>query len=259
MFCIEQYALAMALAQFLGDHHLGDDAVMLFERELILLQHDGRMSFDVVSKIPTHLSGGNILGVSNISGLSVISQLSGLNLSGLVLSGINLSGLNLSNLNISGGLKTNLSNLNLSNVNLSNLSGLLASSGYNLSGLNLSGLNLSGLNLSGINLSGLTTEEILKRLNLSGLNISSANLSGLTLSQLEKLLASGSVNLSGIDFKYLQQGAEMETGPQGLTLVDKFGNSFIHYYHQNFEPLKERTFTQSAFSELFNNEAQKLK
>ena len=52
----------MALAQFLGQHNLGDDAVMLFERELLLLQHDGRMSIDVVTKIPTHLAGTSVSG-----------------------------------------------------------------------------------------------------------------------------------------------------------------------------------------------------
>jgi len=268
MFCIEQYALAVALSQFLGEHHLGDDAVMLFERELILLQHDGRMSFDVVTKIPAHLSGGSVLGISSISGLSLITRLSGLRLSGLNLSGLNLSGVSFPGSNISG---LNTSALNISGVtsglNLSGLSGInlmsLLVSGYNLSGLNLSGinlsgLNLSGLNLSGINLSGLTTEEILQRLNLSGLNLSGQNLSGLTLSEIQKSLIGSTVNLSGVDYKYLQQDIDTSSPYPNLTLIDKFGNSFIHYYHQNFEPLKDGAIQGGTFSELFVKEANKF-
>jgi hypothetical protein len=266
MFCIEQYALAMALAQFLGDYNLGDDAVMLFERELILLQHDGRMSFDVVSKLPT-ISGG----FSGISGL----QLSGLNLSGLNLSGLNLSGINVSGLsqsfsglsisgsgiNISGLLAgLNISGINTSGVNISgllestNISGINVSGGFSglnisgVSGLNLlayalssglSGLNLSGLGASSINLSGLSTEELLARLNISGL--SGLNVSGLTLGQLEHMFAGATVDLTGVDYKYLQGTPSEVSSPfyPNLTLVDKFGNSFIHYYNQNFEPSKE--------------------
>jgi len=263
MFCIEQYALAVALSQFLGEHHLGDDAVMLFERELILLQHDGRMSFDVVTKIPAHLSGGSVLGISSISGLSLITRLSGLRLSGLNLSGVsfpelNISGLNTSALNISGVT----SGLNLSGLSGINLMSLLASgynlSGLNLSGINLSGLNISGLNLSGINLSGLTTEEILQRLNLSGLNLSGQNLLGLTLSDIQKLLIGTTVNLSGVDYKYLQQDIDTSSPYPNLTLIDKFGNSFIHYYHQNFEPLKDGAIQGGTFSELFVKEANKF-
>jgi len=268
MFCIEQYALAVALAQFLGQHHLGDDAVMLFERELVLLQHDGRMSFDVVTKIPAHLSGGSVLGISSISGLNLVTRLSGLRLSGLNLSGINLSGVGLSGL--ISGLSTSALNisgvtsgLNLSGVSGINLLALLASgynlSGLNLSGLNLSGLNVSGLNLSGINLSGLSTEDILQRFNLSGLNLSGLNLSGLTLTEIQKLLAGATINLSGVDFKYLQQqDVDSSTPYPNLTLIDKFGNSFIHYYHQNFEPLKEGAIQGGAFSELFVKEANKF-
>jgi len=262
MFCIEQYALAMALAQFLGDHNLGDDAIMIFERELILLQHDGRMSFDVVSQIPASLSGS--FSVSGFSGLS----LSGVNLSGL---GYNISGLQVgaSGINLSGisvsGLTQLVSGLNISGINTSgiNLSGGI--SGLNVSGasgLNIlayllatsgSGLNLSGLGVSGVNLSGITTEELLSRLNLSGLNLSGINLSGLTLSEIEKVLAGASINLSGVDYKYLQ-GAPIDSSTpfhSNLTLVDKFGNSFIHYYHQNFEPLKEGAMQGGSFTDYF--------
>lgn len=273
MFCIEQYALAMALAQFLGEHHLGDDAVMLFERELILLQHDGRMSFDVVTKIPAHISGGSVLGISSISGLSLIRRLSGLNLSGL--SGVNLSGVNVS------GLIASLSGLNLSGITTSQLIERLNLSGLSISGTSISGINLlaflasgynlsglSGLNFSGINISGLSTVEILERLNLSGLNLSGLstsglNLSGLTLSELEKLLAGASINLSGVDYKYLQQqqheGVDDASTPfySNLTLIDKFGNSFIHYYHQNFEPLKQGAMQGGQFSELFKEQAKR--
>jgi len=265
MFCIEQYALAMALAQYLGDYNLGDGAVMLFERELILLQHDGRMSFDVVTKIPAHLADTSTLSVGTLSGVSFLSPLSGavsglsnLRLSGLRLSGIHLSGLtSFSSINLSSfnslGLK--ISGLNVSGLNVSGVN----TSGINLSGINLSGINLSGINLSGINLSGLTTEALLEHLNMSGLNLSGVNLSGLTLSELERFLVGGSVDLSGVDLKYLQ-GSVDTSSPiySNLTLVDKFGNSFIHYYHQNFEPLKEGTIQGGQFSELFNDQAKKL-
>jgi len=274
MFCIEQYALAMALAEFLGEHHLGDDAVMLFERELILLQHDGRMSFDVVTKIPAHLSGGSMMEISNISGLSLIYRLSGLNLSNL--SGSGISGLGLSQLlsqfstsgpNISG---LQLSSLNLSGINLSsqdqstlNVLAQLGRSiyGSTLSGLNLSGLNLSGLNLSGLNISGLSLMEILERMNLSGINFSGLNISGLTMSENQKLMIGTAVNLSGIDYKLLQQGVDtsMQSTPYNdLTLVDNFGNSFIHYYHQNFEPLKDGALQGGTFPELFSKEVKKF-
>jgi uncharacterized protein YjbI with pentapeptide repeats len=271
MFCIEQYALAMALARFLGDYNLGDDAVMLFDRELMLLQHDGRMTLDIVNKISTVSGGISGLQLSglNISGLN----LSGLNLlfSGLNISGINLSGLNVSGINISGlqsGINFNTSGINFSGLNISGLVGATNISGINVSGINvsggfnvsgasglnllayalssgLSGLNLSGLNTSSINISGLSTEELLARLNISGLNMSGLNasglnLSGLTLGQLEHMLGGATVDLSGIDYKYLQGTPDVSSPfhPQ-LALVDKFGNSFIHYYNQNFEAMKE--------------------
>jgi len=259
MFCIEQYALAMALAQFLGDHNLGEDAVMLFERELILLQHDGKLSFDLVSKIPSSLSGGfSISGLSglylsgvslsglgyNISGLKVGP--SGLNVSGLtrLMSGLNISGLT-SGINISG-LYSGISGLNVSGPSGLNILAYLLASGA-------SGLNLSGLGISGINLSGLSTEELFSRLSMSGINLSGLNLSGLTVSELERLLAGASVNLSGIDYKYLQGTPGDISSPfqSNMTLVDKFGNSFIHYYHQNFEPLKEGTLQGGSFPAYF--------
>jgi len=266
MFCIEQYALAMALSQFLGEHHLGDDAVMLFERELILLQHNGKMPFDVVTKIPAHLSGSGI-GISgiSISGLRMMSQLSGLNLSGI--SGINLSGISgISGINLSG--ISGISGINLSSINISglnkllselNISGLSGLNLSNISGLNLLSLLASGFELSGINISDLTTRELLARLSSSGLNLSGLNLSGLTLSELEKLLAGSSINLSGMDFKYLQQGFADTSAPfySNVTLIDKFGNSFIHYYHQNFEPLKEGTAEGGQFSEFFKDQTKK--
>jgi len=236
MFCIEQYALAMALSRFLGDYNLGDDAVMLFERELMLLEHNGRMSLDVVSNNLT-VSGG--LSGLNTSGLS----LSGLN---ILFSGLNISGVNLSGLNISGlqsGLNFNTSGINYSGLNVSGgFSGLNISG---VSGLNLlayalssglSGLNLSGLNTSSLNLSGLSTEGILARMNVSGL--SGLHASGLNLSGLN--FGGATVDLSGIDYKYLQGTPSDVSSPfhPQLALVDKFGNSFVHYYNQNFDSMK---------------------
>jgi hypothetical protein len=272
MFCIEQYALAMALSQFLDLHNLGDDAIMLFERELILLQHDGRMSFDVVTKIPAMVGAEGLPQMSlsgiNLSGVNLSSigyRMSGLRLSGLNASGLlsAFSGLNISGINVSGGGLT--SGLNLSGVNVSGLLSQFGVSGLNTSGLNLSGLNLSGLNASGLNYlfgllsnvsglnfsglnfsgllgsgvsaSGLSVAEFLSRLNVSGLNVSGLNLSGLTLSEFEKMLAGASVNLSGIDYKYLQGAPSDVSSPfaSNIALVDKFGGAFIHYYHQNFD------------------------
>jgi len=247
MFCIEQYALAMALAHFLDENFLGDDGLMLFERELILLQHNhvGRLPFEVLTQLPTSISGVSSISGLNLSGL----RLSGVNLSGLGfplnmsalnISGLNVSGLNLSAFNISA---LNVSGLNVSGVNISglNLSGLGSSSSLqylialasNTSGINVSGLSVSG---SGLNLSGISVEQLLSNLNVSGVNLSGINLSALTLSEFERLLARGSIDLSAIDYKYLQSGPIV---PTNLAIVDKFGNSFIHYYNQNFEPVKE--------------------
>jgi len=139
---------------------------------------------------------------------------------------------------------------------------LLAS--LNVSG-GLSGLNLSGLqylvalasNVSGINVSGLNISELMTRIGVSGLNLSGMAISGLTLSELEKLVAGGTVNLSGIDLKYLQ-GADASTY-SNLTLIDKFGNSFIHYYNQNFDALKEGSLQGGQFSALFNAQQEQHK
>jgi len=262
MFCIEQYALAMALAQFLGDNYLGEDAVMLFERELILLQHSGQLSFDIVTKIPGSLVGAAALsGVSGLNLSGIGYRISGVNVSGLG-SGINLSGLAVSGLlqafsglNISGIT----SGLNLSGISVSGfLASLNVSGGF--SGLSVSGLQyLLGLarNVSGINVSALSISELIARLGISGLNLSGINMSGLTLSELEKLIAGGTVNLSGVDFKYLQ-GADASTY-SNLTLIDKFGNSFIHYYNQNFDSLKEGSMQGGQFSELFTAQQEQHK
>jgi len=235
MFCIEQYALSMALDQFLKDHNLGEEAVILFDRELLLIQHDGRIKVDIVTQ--NILNGTSYSGISGLSAL----RLSGLNLSTLQTSGINISGLKFYS-NISG---VNVSGLNVSGLNVSGLSALFSS--LQLSGLNLSGLDISGgsltqylsslygsaLNVSGI--SGISIEEFLGRL---GQNFSGLNLSGLTLSELEERLKStGALNLGGIDYRHLQGGEGNTSGvySPNLSLVDRFGNSFIHYYNQNFE------------------------
>jgi len=74
------------------------------------------------------------------------------------------------------------------------------------------------------------------------------------LSEFEKLLAGASVDLTGIDYKHLQGGVPVDSSTpfhSNLTLVDKFGNSFIHYYHQNFEPLKEGALQGGSFTDYF--------
>jgi len=221
-FCIEQYALGMAVERLLSGNF--DQHVHVIPRSEILITDTSRSLTSLF--MPSHLQSSSTDNNSTLHGgpLSYLLAIP----SGGKYSIFGSSSLNLSSLGVLSSLG------GLSSLNLAGLSSAGIFSSYNISGIS------SLQSFSSYNISGFSSAELAALSSFGLLSLSSYGSSGLSsLSQQELFRSLASTgDLSSFSLSILGSSSlSSSSGFGNFVIVDNFGDNVIHYYSANFDKI----------------------